>query len=263
MDLGIKNKTVLITASSKGIGKAAAEEFIKEGCKVAICSSNKESLKKAALEIRQNTGVEPFWIQCDLNSVKDIDVAVNEVRHKLGDIDILVNNCGGPKPGFFEDLDDDDWNHAFEQVLMSAVRFTRFCLSGMKSKNWGRIVNVTSISVKQPIDNLILSNSLRSAITAFSKTLSNQEGKFNITINNVAPGFTLTARLYELAVSRAKLRNESHEYILSEMANDVPLKRLARPDEIASVIVFLASEKAAYITGQTLNIDGGLIKSTY
>ncbi len=263
MELGIKNKTVLITASSKGIGKSTAEEFIKEGCKVAICSSNKENLKKSALEIKQNTGFEPFWMICDLNSASDIENTITEVRHKIGDIDILVNNCGGPKPGYFEDIDDDNWLNAVDQVLLSAVRFTRFCLPGMKLKNWGRIINVTSISVKQPIENLILSNSLRSAVTAFSKTLSNQVGKFNITINNVAPGYTLTSRLYELAIARSKIRNESHEHILAEMANDVPLKRLARPDEIASAILFLASEKASYITGQTINVDGGFTKSTY
>lgn len=263
MDFGIKGKVVLITASSKGIGKSAAEEFIKEGCKVAISSSNKENLKLTASQIKQSTGIEPFWIQCDINSEKEIENCVDAVRHNLGDIDILINNCGGPKPGFFEDLDDDDWYNAVDQVLLSSVRFTRNCLSAMKSKNWGRIINVTSISVKQPIDNLLLSNSLRSGVTAFAKTLSNQVGKYNITINNVAPGFTLTSRLYELAVARAKMRNESHEKILAEMANEVPLKRLARPDEIASAILFLASEKAGYITGQTINVDGGYLKSTY
>jgi 3-oxoacyl-[acyl-carrier protein] reductase len=133
----------------------------------------------------------------------------------------------------------------------------------MKKNGWGRIINTTSISVKQPINNLILSNSLRNAVTAFAKTLSNEVGKHNITINNVAPGYTLTARLYELAVARAKERKESHEQVLAAMAAEVPMKRLARPDEIASLIVYLASEQAGYITGTTIQVDGGLIKSTY
>ena len=133
----------------------------------------------------------------------------------------------------------------------------------MQKKNWGRIINITSLSVKQPVDNLILSNSLRNAVTAFAKTLSNQVGKYNITVNNVAPGYTLTARLYELAVARAKNSKESHEHVLASMANDVPMKRLARPDEVASLIVYLASEQAGYITGTTIGVDGGVTKSTY
>jgi 3-oxoacyl-[acyl-carrier protein] reductase len=143
------------------------------------------------------------------------------------------------------------------------VRLTREVLPGMKAKKWGRIINITSKSVKQPIDNLMLSNSLRSAVTAFSKTLSNEVGKFNITVNNVAPGFTLTSRLYELALVKEKATGVSHEEVLAEMANSVPLKRLGSPDEVASMVVFLASEQAGYTTGTTIQVDGGAIKSTY
>jgi len=263
MELQLKGKTVLVTASSSGIGRATAEEFIKEGCKVAICSHNKENLLKTANEIKTNFNVEPLWEICDINKPQDVDETVCVVQKNLGDIDILVNNCGGPAAGFFENLSDENWEDAFEQVLMSTIRFTRLVLPGMKAKNWGRIINITSLSVKQPVDNLILSNSLRNAVTAFAKTLSNQVGKYNITINNVAPGYTLTARLYELAVSRAKLSGESHEHVLASMANEVPMKRLARPDEVASLIVYLASEQAGYITGTTIGVDGGIIRSTY
>ncbi len=263
MDLHLKEKVVLVTASSSGIGRATAELFIKEGCKVAICSHNKENLLKTVQEIKLQYNLEPLWELCDINEPQDIENIVNVVRKNLGDIDVLVNNCGGPVPGFFEDLSDENWEEAFEQVLMSTIRFTRLVLPAMKSKNWGRIINITSLSVKQPIDNLVLSNSLRSAVTAFAKTLSSQIGKYNITVNNVAPGYTLTARLYELAVARGKQRGESHEHILASMANDVPMKRLARPDEVASLIVYLASEQAAYITGSTIAVDGGVIRSTY
>jgi len=263
MELHIKGKTVLVTAASMGIGRATAELFIKEGCKVAICSRNKENLIKTAQEIKTQFGIEPMWIVCDIDKLSDIENTIHSVRKNYGDIDILVNNCGGPIPGFFEDLSDENWTNAYEQILLSAVRFSRLVLPGMKSKNWGRIINITSLSVKQPVENLILSNSIRSAVTAFAKTLSNQIGRYNITVNNVAPGYTLTSRLYELAVNRAKISGDSHEHVLASMANEVPLKRLARPDEVGSLILFLASEHASYITGSTIAVDGGVIKATY
>lgn len=263
MDLHLKDKAVLVMASSSGIGKAAAELFMNEGCKVAICSHNRENLLKASQELKSKFNVEPLWIVCDINEPQDIADTIHDVRKSFGDLDILVNNCGGPVPGFFEDLYDDSWQDAFEQVLMSAIRFTRHVLPGMKAKNWGRIINITSLSVKQPVDNLILSNSLRSAVTGFAKTLSNQVGRYNITVNNVAPGFTLTPRLHELAETRAKLANTTPEKILELMSNEVPMKRLAQPEEVASMIVYLASEQAGFINGQTIAVDGGVIKSTY
>lgn len=263
MELNLTGKNVLVTAASMGIGRAAAEQFIKEGCNVAICSRNQDNLLKAVKEIKSLYNVEPLWVVCDINKLDDIENTFKVVTETLGNIDILVNNCGGPRAGFFEELNDSDWDFAFKQILMSAVRFTRLVLPGMKEKKWGRIINVTSLSVKQPVDNLILSNSLRSAVTAFAKTLSNQVGKYNITINNVAPGYTLTSRIYELAVIRAKQLGVSHEEVLSSMANEVPMKRLASPEEVASLIVYLASEQAGYITGATISVDGGIIKATY
>ncbi|MBI9073077.1 MAG: SDR family oxidoreductase [Melioribacteraceae bacterium] len=263
MDLNIKGKTVLVSASSTGIGRATAEGFIKEGCKVAILSSNGENLKKSAEEISKSLDYEPVWVVCDINKSSEIETAVNVIKDSLGDIDILVNNCGGPTPGTFETLGETDWEKGFEQVLMSAVRFTKHVLPAMKKKSFGRIINVTSISVKQPIVSLMLSNTFRSGLTAWAKSLSNEVGKYNITVNNVAPGYTLTSRLYELAVNKAKETDESHEHVLASMAFDVPMNRLARPDEIASMIVYLASEQAGYITGQTISVDGGYIKSAY
>jgi 3-oxoacyl-[acyl-carrier protein] reductase len=263
MNLRLKGKTVLLSASSTGIGRAAAEGFIQEGCNVAICSRNKNNIEKAIEEIKAAYNVEPLWSVCDINKPADIENTVDLVKDNFGSIDILVNNCGGPPPGYFDELDDNSWSEAFDQVLMSAVRFTRAVLPGMKKKNWGRIINVTSLAVKQPIDNLLLSNAFRNAVTAFAKSISNQVGKYNITVNNVAPGYTLTHRLYELAVDKAKSVGESHEHVLATLASEVPLRRLGRPDEIGSLIVYLASEQAGFITGTTIQIDGGIIKSTY
>ena len=263
MNLHLKDKVVLITASSKGIGKAAAELFLNEGSKVVICSSNSDNLKIASDELKSMTDNEPLTGVCDLNKPEDLTKIVKLAKEEFGKIDILVNNCGGPVPGMFDDLNDDKWQHAVEQVLMSVVRLTREVLPGMKSNNWGRIINITSLSVKQPVDNPMLSNSLRSAVTAFAKTLSNEIGKDNITVNNVAPGYTLTSRLHELAEIRAENRSLSKEEIFEEMASGVPMKRLADPLEVASMILYLASEQAGYITGQTISVDGGVIRSTY
>jgi len=260
MDLGLKGKTALITAASKGIGKAVAESLAAEGCEIAICSRTKDDLISAANEIKEKYKTEPFWCVCDLNKEKDIELAVEVVNKQFGKIDILVNNCGGSIPGYLRDLNFKDWTSAFEQVLMSVVKFSSLIVPEMILREWGRIINITSVSVKQPIDNLMLSNSLRSGVIGFAKTLSNEVAKFNITVNNIAPGYTLTNRLYDLAVHRAKVSGISHEEILSDMSKAIPMNRLGRPEEIASAVSFLASQQASYITGNTLVIDGGFVK---
>ncbi|MFO7446406.1 MAG: SDR family oxidoreductase [Ignavibacteriaceae bacterium] len=263
MDLGIKGKTVLITASSKGIGKAVAEAFAAEGCQIAICARTKDDLLNTATDIRRKYGIDPFWCICDLNKLKDIENTVDEVKKQYGSIDILVNNCGGPAAGLFRELEDENWQNAFEQVLLSVVRFCNLTVPDMIYHEWGRVINITSISVKQPIENLMLSNSLRSGVVGFSKSLSNEVAKFNITVNSVAPGYTLTNRLYDIAVHKAKQTGQSHEEILADMAKQIPINRLAKPEEIAAGVVFLASASASYITGNTIQIDGGFIKGLY
>lgn len=263
METGLKDKTVLITASSMGIGKAAAELFADEGCRVAISSRSKENLLSTSKELKEKYHTDVFWSVCDLNKQKDIENTFSAVTTHFGNIDILVNNCGGPVPGLFQQLEEEDWNFAYDQVLLSVVRFSKLVLPAMMANYWGRIINLTSISVKQPIDNLILSNSFRAGVTGFTKSLSNEVAKFNITVNNVAPGMTLTNRLYELAVVEGKEKGKSHEEILVEMAKRVPLNRLAKPEEIASVVVFLASRQASYVNGVTIHVDGGYIKNVY
>ena len=263
MDTGLKDMTVLVTASSMGIGKAVAELFAAEGCKIAISSRSKENLLSTVKELKEKYGIDPFWSVCDLNKQKDIENTFAAVTEQFGNVDILVNNCGGPVPGMFQQLEENDWDHAYEQVLLSAVRFSRLALPGMMGKNWGRIINLTSISVKQPVDNLILSNSLRAGVTGFTKSLSNEVARFNITVNNVAPGYTLTNRLYDLAVSRAKHSGLSHEEVLADMAKQVPMNRLARPEEIGALVTYLCSNQAGYITGNTIHVDGGWVKGLF
>lgn len=263
MDYGISGKTVFISASSKGIGRAAAVQFLKEGCNTAISSSNSDNLEKAVKDIHSITGLEPFPVKCDINKPNEIEKAVQKTIDKFGSIDILINNCGGPAPGYFEEMTDDQWQYGFEQVLMSAVRFTRNVLPLMKNNKWGRIINITSMSVKQPIANLILSNVFRSGLTAMAKTISNEYGKFNITVNNVAPGYTLTERLEGMADVMAQEANSSVNHIIKIMNESVPIGRIGSPEETAAMIVFLASIQAGYITGQTIPVDGGKINSTY
>lgn len=263
MELGLKGKTALITASSTGIGRAVAEAFAEEGCNVVICSRSKDKLIETSHEIKNKYNIEPFWGICDLGNQKDIENFYQVINNQFGKVDILVNNCGGPVPGFFSDLSEEDWNNAFKQVLMSVVRFSHLVLPGMIEQEWGRIINITSIAVKQPVHNLMLSNSLRAGVTGFAKSLSNEVGSKNITVNNVAPGYTLTHRLYELAVVRAKTSGISHEEILAEMSKDVPMNRLAGPEEISALVLFLASQKASYITGTTIQIDGGSTKAIF
>lgn len=263
MDLGIKGKTAVVTASSKGIGKAVAQKFSEEGCNVVICSRTKNDLINTANEIKNKTGHEPFWSVCDLRNMEDISTLYEAAAKQFGTVDILVNNCGGPISGYFLELEEKDWFDAYNTLLLATIRISKLVLPGMISQKWGRIVNITSLSVMQPVDGLMLSNSLRAGVTGFAKTLSNEVGKHNITVNNVAPGYTLTNRLYDLAVKQAKEKKKSHEQILVDMAKDVPMNRLGSPEEIASVIVFLASVQASYLTGNSIHVGGGIIKGLF
>lgn len=257
MNLGLKGKRVVITAAGKGLGKASALRFLEEGCKVCISSRTEASLRETAAELDAISPGNIFWQTCDLDDPAQVESFLRFAVQTMGGIDILVNNCGGPKAGFFEEFTEDDWQAAFRQVLLSAIQCTKFVLPGMKEQKWGRIINITSASTKQPIDNLILSTSFRTGLHGLMKTISSQYGHLNITCNNVAPGYILTDRLIQLAQKKAETTKRSYEEMLDEMAADTSLKRLGKPEEISATIAFLASESAGYITGKTFVVDGG------
>ncbi|HZI94701.1 MAG TPA: SDR family oxidoreductase [Patescibacteria group bacterium] len=260
MDLGIEGKVALVAASSTGIGRAVARALATEGCKVAICARRREPLLDAALAIERDTGADLFAVTGDVGVLSDALNITREVRARFGRIDILVNNAGGPRPGAFEDLGPDAWDEAFRLNLRSAVLLCREVVPGMKERRWGRIVNLTSISVKQPIDGLMLSNSLRAGVAGFSKTLANECGPFNVLVNTVCPGYTLTDRLTELAEIRAREAGTTNQEIMRTMAQAVPLRRIGEPGEIADLVAFLCSERAAYLTGTVIQVDGGLCR---
>jgi 3-oxoacyl-[acyl-carrier protein] reductase len=260
MELGLSGKIALVAASSKGLGKAVAIGLARERAKVVICGRHKKDLTAASDEIAQSTGTVPLAVVADVTSVKDIKRLVHTSIKKFGTVHILVTNAGGPPTGEFVKLSDEQWLDAVNLTLMSTVRLIREVIPHMQKQKWGRIINITSVSVKQPIDQLLLSNALRAAVVGMAKTLSNEVAKDNILVNNVAPGFTLTKRLEELAEGLAKQRGVSKEEVLAGYAKSAPIGRLASPEEFANLVVFLASERASYITGTTIQVDGGYAK---
>jgi 3-oxoacyl-[acyl-carrier protein] reductase len=261
MDLGLKNKVAIITGASKGIGKAIALNFAKEKSKIIICSRNIKNLRKVSESIEENTGSIILPVQADLEKPQDIQKMVKKTLNKFGRIDILVNNTGGPPPIKFIDTNEKQWQKAVNQLLMSIINCCYEVIPIMKKQGWGRIINMTSIAAKQPIDNLILSNTIRSGIHGLTKTLSNELAEFGITVNAVCPGFTLTERVVELAKANALKSGKKYNEIIRQWEEQIPIGRLANTDEIAYMVLFYASEKASYITGNITQVDGGFNKS--
>ncbi len=250
MDLGLKNKVAFVAASSEGLGKSVALELAKEGAHVIICGRNTETLKTTEAEIKA-LGASVLSLTGDLSIAKDRIRMIEATLKEFGRVDILVTNSGGPPAGKFEAFDEEDWDKAFRQLVGSAVGLIKGFLPGMKERKWGRIIAITSISVKQPVNNLILSNAVRTSVVGLMKTLAAEVGEYNITVNNVLPGYTQTARLTKLIEGNPSV---------ASVTGEIPLGRFGKPKEFAAAVTFLASERASYITGVSLPVDGGLIK---
>jgi len=260
MDLGLKGKTAIVAASTKGLGKAAALSLAEEGANIVICGRHKANLADAAAEIELKTGNLPLAIQADVTKPDDIDRLFEEAIKRFSTIHILVTNAGGPPTGYFMDFNDEQWLSAVELNLMSAVRMIRLAVPTMIRNNWGRIVNITSLAVKQPLENLVLSNSVRSAVIGMAKTISRDYAKNNILINNIAPGMIMTKRIESMLEERVKRDQITMEKAIELMVKDIPMGRLGRPEEVGNLIAFLCSERNTYITGATIQIDGGMYK---
>jgi 3-oxoacyl-[acyl-carrier protein] reductase len=257
MDLGLKGKVAIVAAASKGLGRAVALELAREGAEVAICARTPADLERAASEIGQAAGKAVFWQALDVTDAGHVAQFVEAVDKRYGRVDICVTNAGGPPAKKFLEVSLDEWRAAVDLTLLSAVYFAREVLPRMRRNHWGRLLTITSVSVKQPIDGLLLSNSIRAAVTGLGRTLANEFGADGITVNNVCPGYTLTERLDELAGKMAESSGRTRDAVLGEWSAQVPLGRLARPEEFAALVAFLASERAGYINGATIAVDGG------
>jgi 3-oxoacyl-[acyl-carrier protein] reductase len=263
MDLGLKDRVAIVAASSQGLGKAVALGLAREGAKLAICSRSESNINRTAEEIRQETGVEVLARPVDVTDYEQVRSFISETNDRFGRVDICVTNAGGPPAKPFAETTVEDWRAEVDLNLMSTLYFVREVLPLMQQRKWGRVITITSSSVKQPVDNLVLSNSVRSAVSGLMKTLSNEYGKDNILVTNVCPGYTLTSRLDELSGRLAKAEGVDAGEIRQRWARQIPLGRLGRPEEFANMVVFLASERASYITGVSIAIDGGHVKGIY
>jgi 3-oxoacyl-[acyl-carrier protein] reductase len=258
MDTQLADKAALVCGASRGIGAAAARALASEGAAVILTARNRPALEELAEELERQ-GARAAVLPCDLSRTDRLKELADQALAVYGHVDILVNNTGGPPAGGNLSFTPDQWREAFQGTFLSAEVLTRRLLPAMAESGWGRIINLTSVSVRQPVESLILSNSIRAAVIGWAKTLSREFAPRGVTINNIATGYTLTARIEELAAVRARERKMSQEEVLAEMAAAIPMQRLANPEEIAQAVVYLASAQAGYVTGVTLPVDGGYI----
>jgi 3-oxoacyl-[acyl-carrier protein] reductase len=263
MDLGLRDRVAIVGASGQGLGKAVALALAREGAKLTICARTTAKIDAAADEIRAAMGVEVLARAVDVTEADAVRGLVEETRQRFGHIDICVTNAGGPPSKRFAETSVDDWISAVNLNLMSTVFFAREVLPIMQKQRWGRFLTITSVAVKQPIDGLILSNSVRSAVSGLVKSLANEYGRYNVTVNNLCPGYTRTERLAELAAYVAASGNATREQIERGWTDQIPLGRLAEVEEFASVVAFLASQRASYVTGTSIAVDGGLVRGIY
>lgn len=263
MDLGLKDRVALVAASSTGLGKAAALGLAREGAKLALCARTQSTLDSTAEEIRRQTGVEVLARALNVTVHDEVRAFIAEIGERFGRLDICVANAGGPPSKSFADTTVEEWHAAAELNLMSTVYLAKETLPWMQRQRWGRFIAITSVSVKQPIEGLILSNSIRSGVVGLVKTLANEYGPYNVLVNNVCPGFTATARLNSLAETLARKAGVSPKDIEERWASQAPLRRVGQPEEFANLVVFLSSERASYITGTSIAVDGGIVKAGF
>lgn len=260
MEMGLKGVVALVAASSQGLGKAVALGLAREGAYLAMCARRADVLEEAANEIRQETGTEVLALPADVSTPEGVSAVVAATVERYGRLDVLVNNAGGPPPGEFAKHDDEAWQKAFELNLLSAVRLIRASLPYLQESGRGRIINLTSSAVKQPVEQLVLSNSIRAGVVGLAKTLSVELAPYGITVNNIAPGRLSTQRIRQLDRNRAAALGITEEEASRAALSQIPLGRYGDPEELGNLAVFLASDKASYITGTTIQVDGGMIK---
>ncbi len=260
MDFRIKGKVALVCGASKGIAYATAEELAKEGCSLAICSRDADAINAAASHLRA-FGVPVLAIVADLSTIEGIESVVRETHSEYGHVDILIANTGGPPTGPAMEHDWAAWTKASELLLRSAVELTRAFVPGMRERKWGRVISITSKAVKEPVPSLVLSNSLRAAVTGYLRTLSNEVAADGVTVNTVLPGFTATERLEKLAEANMQRTGASKDSVYAGWVAQTPAGRLGQADELAATIAFLASDRAGFITGQAILVDGGAVNT--
>ena len=260
MDLGLKGRAAAVAASSRGLGRATARALAREGASVALCGRDEPRVREAAEAIARETGARTLALKADVAVAEDCHAFVDRAAQAFGRLDILVTNTGGPPPGSFEALAAEDWDAAYHVTLANVVHLVRAAVPHMRRAGWGRIVNIASLSARQPVEGLVLSNAFRPAILGLAKTLSNELGKDGILVNTVCPGYTRTERLDEVAQARARATGISAAEVVEALGKGVPLGRVAEPEELAAVVAFLCSERASYLTGQAIAVDGGAIR---
>jgi 3-oxoacyl-[acyl-carrier protein] reductase len=260
MNLGMEDKVALVTAASRGLGRAVAQQLAAEGASVAMCARSADPLQTAAAAIRESTGVDVMAVEADVSVPQDVERLVGATLDRFGRVDILVINAGGPPPGSFLDLGPDEWEAAVQLTLMSAVRLCQAVVPSMRLQGGGSIVALTSVSVKQPLPNLALSNSLRLAVTGLVKTLADELAPHGIRVNAVCPGWTRTERVEQLLQDRAARSGATIEEEAAQVTAAIPLGRMGTPEELARTVCFLASAAASYTTGVSLLVDGGMYR---
>lgn len=261
MDLGLKDRVAIVGGGSKGLGRACADSLAQEGANIVICSRNSKELDQAAAEIGSAAGVEVLAVPADLTKLADIQTLVQRTVDHFGRLDILVNNTGGPPAGRAADTTEEVWYQSVEMALMFFIRMSREAVPHMKNGGWGRIVNILASSVYQPIDNLVTSGVTRLGAVAFAKSLSDEVGRDNILVNNVAPGYLMTDRMMHIFEVRSEDTGANVEDLLQAHSSTIPLGRLGRPEELGDLVTFLSSEKNSYTTGATILVDGGVVRS--